>query len=231
MVNKLRSHCEQSRPPGIAYRPKAIFLLLFSLFFSFPLFPAKTTLINGTAASVGKDLITVQDAYVYRALQRFKSKEYPAVQIETGENLKRTVQKAAFEHMVYLELKSFEFEGGAKSSGDKELQDLKRQKPKEWESISSKFNVSDKELTDKYQRSVQVERFMQKKVDTLTPIITDAEAEKFFKENPGRFKGSQFEQMKNNIQVLLKKQHIQKGLAEWIQFLKEKYGFAILLEG
>lgn len=207
---------------------KALFLTLFT--FSLIGF-SKTTLVNGTAASVGKDLVTVQDAYIYRALQRFKAKEYPAVQIESGENLKRTVQKAAFEHMVFLELKSFEFEGGSKGPIEKELQDLKRQKPKEWESIGGKFGVSDKDLTERYFRSQQVERFMQKKVDTLTPIITDGEAEKFFKENPARFKGSQFEQMKANIQVLLKKQHIQKGLEEWIQFLKEKYGFAILLEG
>lgn len=204
----------------------------FFLFAYFSLLAfSKTTLLNGTAASVGKDLITVQEAYIYRALQRFKNREYPVVQIETGENLKRTVQKAAFEHMVYLELKSFEFEGSSRAGIEKEIQEGKRHKPKEWESIASKFQVSEKDLTERYYRGYEVERFMQKKVDTLTPMITDAEAERFFKENPTRFKGSSFEQMKANIQVLLKKQHIQKGLEEWIQFLKEKYGFAILLEG
>ena len=49
--------------------------VFFVLFFGSSLEARKSFLFNGTAATVGKVLVTVQDAYFYRALIRFRDKE------------------------------------------------------------------------------------------------------------------------------------------------------------
>lgn len=202
-------------------------LFLFLAAFSY----SKPTLLNGTAATVGKTLITVQDVQFYRSLQRFREGESPAVLLETGDALKKMVQKVAFEEMVYQEMKSFEVEVGPRTDAEKVVSQKKAAgKSADWQSILNQFQVTESAALDRLHKTLSVEKFLQKKVDTLTPIVTDSEVEKYYQQNQARFKGSNPEQLKPNIQVLLKKQRVQKGLEEWIRFLKEKYNLVTLLE-
>lgn len=204
---------------------------MLELFFFLSLAWTKPVLLNGTAASVGKTLITVQDVYFYRSLQRFREGESPALLIETGEALKKTVQKVAFEEMVHQEMKSFEFEPVPKTEAEKLVSQKKSQgKTADWQAILNHFQVTEGGAMERLNKTLSVEKFLQKKVDTLTPIVTASEIEKYYQQNQNRFKGSSLEQLKPNIQVLLKKQRVQKGLEEWIRFLKEKYNLVTLLE-
>ena len=180
-------------------------------------------LLNGTAAVVGKTLLTVQDVYLYRSILRFKEGESPAVLKETDDLLKKTVQKLIFEEMVFNELKSFQYEGVSKSDAEKLASQNRAKHPQDWKAIQSTFQISEKELTDRLMRALLVEKFLQKKVDTLTPVITDSEIQAYYKQNESKFKGNNFEELKPSIVVLLKKQKMQKGLEDWIKFLKEKY--------
>ncbi|NBY19398.1 hypothetical protein EBQ74_03955 [bacterium] len=69
------------------------------------------------------------------------------------------------------------------------------------------------------------------KIETVTPVITEDEAQKYFKRNEAQFRGRSYESLKPNIVVLLKKQAVQKSLEEWVRSLKEKYEVTMLLEG
>ena len=180
-------------------------------------------ILNGTAATVGKTLLSVHDAYLYRSLLRFKEKESPALNIESGDALKKTVQKLIFEEMIFNEVKNFQFDGVPKVEATKLVQTNRKKHEKDWKALQSYFQVSEKDLTERLHRMMQVERFLQKKVDTLTPVITDSEIQAYYKQNEARFKGNNFEDLKPNLVLLLKKQKMQKGLEEWIKFLKEKY--------
>lgn len=188
-------------------------------------------LYNGTAATVGKQIITIRDAQFFRALARFREGISPAIVEEKGDDLRLTVQKIVFEEMVYAELKSFEFDGGPRAAAEKLVAQLRAKRESDWKGILKKFGVSETAVIDRVYKSLQVEKFLQKKIDTLTPIVTDAEVEKYFKHNESKFKGHEFEQMKPNITLILKKQRMQKGLEEWVRFLKDKYGVTNLLEG
>lgn len=196
------------------------FISLFILFFSLL---AHAALLNGTAAVVGKTLLTVQDVYLYRSLLRFKEGESPAVIKETEDQLKKTTQKLIFEEMVYNELKSFQYEGMPRGDADKLINQNKQKRPNDWKAIQSTYQIGEKELSEKLFRTLQVEKFLQKKVDTLTPVITESEIQAYYRQNESKFKGNNFEELKPSIVVLLKKQKMQKGLEDWIKFLKEKY--------
>ncbi len=198
-------------------------LLLINLAFLIYQAPLLGALLNGTAAVVGKTLLTVQDVYLYRSILRFKEGESPAVLKETDDLLKKTVQKLIFEEMVFNELKSFQYEGVSKSDAEKLASQNRAKHPQDWKAIQSTFQISEKELTDRLMRALLVEKFLQKKVDTLTPVITDSEIQAYYKQNESKFKGNNFEELKPSIVVLLKKQKMQKGLEDWIKFLKEKY--------
>jgi hypothetical protein len=187
--------------------------------------PNKRTVLNGTAATVGDTILTVQDAHLYRALQRFREGTDKILEREDQDALKRTVQKMVFEEMVFQEMKSLEVEMGDKSNSEKIVQNRKKSKSgaAAWKQMQEQFSLTENALLQRLQRVIAVEQFLQKKVDTLTPIITDAEIERYYKSNEARFRGSSLEQMKPNISLLLRKQSAQKGLEEWVKFLKDKY--------
>jgi hypothetical protein len=208
--------------------PRTAFLLAFFLALSSY---ADKVIVNGTAAKVGKTVLTIQDALVYRALQRLKDGEKYSVAYEVGDELKKTVQKVVFEEMAYLEMKELGFNEVPRGAAEKIVKERKKTNPEDWREILRRFSLSENTATDRIHRIMQVEKFLQRKVDTLTPVVTDAEIEKYFKQNEARFRGSSLEQLKPSISLLLKKQYAQKGLEDWIKFLKEKYHVQSQLNG
>jgi hypothetical protein len=192
---------------------------------------ADKVMIDGTGASVGKKLITVQDGYFYRSLQRFHEGAPSTNTLEQGEELKRTIQRMAFEDMVSSEMKSFEFEGDQKEAVDKAFDTSKAKTREALARWLVRYGKSEREAREQLLKTLNVEKFLQKKVETLTPIITDAEVEKYYKQNQTRFQGTDLESLRGNILVLLKKERMQKGLEEWVRFLKEKYGVTTLIGG
>lgn len=212
-------------------------LFFLSWFFLLPvaLAAGKPLVVNGTAAIVGKQLITIQDARFFRSLQRFRDSESELFRWEEGDELRRTVQKVVLEEMVSAELKSFQFDVSALNGSAEKLIRERRQKSaakdKQWKELLKLFGKSEGGAIDRLQKSLQVEAFIQKKVETLTPIVTEAEAQRYFQQNQSRFLGNTYEQLKPNIILLLKKEGMQKGLEEWVKFLKDKYAVTNLLEG
>lgn len=193
---------------------------------------ADVSFYNGTAATVGKALITIQDARFYRAINRFVAGESGVLEPENGEALRKTVQKMAFEEMVFLEMKAIQFEGATKAQLEEPLRRARSlDKKKLFQNILKTYGRSENEAVERWNRSVQVERFLQKKVETLTPIVTLKEIETYYNQNRERFKGSNFEALRPSIEVLLKKERMRRGLEEWIRFLRDKYGVVNHLAG
>ncbi len=191
---------------------------------------ADKVLVDGTAAIVGKGLLTVQDAYFYRGLQRLREGTGDPLTREKGEELRKTVQRMALEEMVTSEIKSFKYDGGGLSDAQRLIASWKtKDKESRFRAVLIRFSRSESAAVERLAKSYNVERFLQKKVETLTPIITEAEAERYFTQNQARFANSSFESLKDNITLLLKKERMEKGLEEWVRFLKDKYGLVNLL--
>lgn len=169
---------------------------------------AQKGLVNGTAASVGKVLITVEDAYFYRAIRRFVDGKGDPFDIEQGEALRRTVQKMIFQEMVFKEIKEFKFQGVKKGQAQEAIQEQKakdKKKKKVWRRILKRFNKTEKEAVELLLKDMLVEKFVQQRVETLTPVITQSEIERYYQQNKSRFRGSDFDNLKPTIVLLLKK--------------------------
>jgi len=148
-------------------------------FCAFPLW-GKTELLNGTAAIVGKVLIKIQDAYFYQDLQEFLREEKSNTpSSEISDQLKKVIQKMVFEEMVYIEIKSFQFSEVNRSQAVALVAKRKKKKGRsKWKKLLIKYHRTEKQASDIVWKSMQVERFVKKKVETMTPIITDAEVER-----------------------------------------------------
>jgi hypothetical protein len=190
---------------------------------------AQPKLLNGAAAVINKRVVTVQDAYIFRALQRVKTGVQPPILEEEGEELKRTVQKIVFEDMVLAEMKSIQKEIDVRNEVNQWLKEMK-EKRRGVEVVKKRYGLSDSDLSERISRTLSADKFVQLKIETVTPVITESEVQKYFKRNEAQFRGRSFENLKPNIIVLLKKQAVQKNLEEWIKSLKDKYEVTLLLE-
>ncbi|MEZ4751883.1 MAG: hypothetical protein R3B54_14995 [Bdellovibrionota bacterium] len=188
-------------------------------------------LLNGTAAKVGKTIITIEDAYFYHALNSFKAGVEDSLSRPSPAELRKTVQKMIFEEMVALEAQSFKFQEVPKGLAQAQINRQKgKSRPEHWRQILSRFGKTESTALSLLDRSILVERFVQRKVETLTPIITDVEVERYYRQNAARFKDKTVETAKPTIVLILKKQRVENGLEEWIRFLKKKYQVAEFLE-
>jgi hypothetical protein len=203
-------------------------LLFAGLLFTSTLY-AQPKLLNGAAAVINKRVVTVQDAYIFRALQRVKAGLQPPILEEEGEELKRTVQKIVFEDMVLAEMKSIQKEIDVRNEVTQWLKEMK-EKHRGVEVVKKRYGLSDSDLSERISRTLSADKFVQLKIETVTPVITESEVQKYFKRNEAQFRGRSFENLKPNIIVLLKKQAVQKNLEEWIKSLKDKYEVTLLLE-
>ncbi len=186
-------------------------------------------LMNGTAAIINKKVVTVQDAFIFKALQRLKTGLEPVVLEEEGDELKKTIQKIVFEEMVFAEMKSIQKEINVQNEVDRWFKD-KKGKAKGLELIKKHYSQTDAEILKKIAKTLSADRFVQLKIETVTPVITEDEVQKYFKRNEAQFRGRSYENLKPTIVVLLKKQAVQKNLEEWIKSLKDKYEVTMLLD-
>lgn len=203
-----------------------LFLFLFIAY----VFPAK--IINGTAATVGKTLITFDDAHFYEALQKFWYGEKPSPPSE-NERLARIVQRMMLGEMVIREMENAVTSPQAKIEIEKKIKVL-RKKPetgKRWQEILKRYGKTETAAVENLAKSFEVEKFVQKKAETLTPIVTDTDAERYFKQNQAKFSGKDLESMKPKIIWIIKQEKMRKGFEDWVRFLKEKYKASLLLEG
>lgn len=206
--------------------------LLYSvLLFCFCLVPSisRGVLINGTAAIVDKRVITIQDAYIFRSLNRIKTGVQPVLSEEEGDELKRTVQKLILEGMVLAEMKNIQKQIAVQSEVTAWLKENSTKRKGILE-VMKRFDQTEAELAQRMTRTLSADRFVELKIQTVTPVITEDEILKYYKRNEAQFRGRSFDNLKPNIIVLLKKQAVQKSLEEWVKSLKDKYTVTLLLE-
>jgi len=190
---------------------------------------ATPQLINAIAAKVGDHLITVQDAYFFRGLQRLRAGEHPVVLLETDKNLQSTVRKVMFEQMIVEEAKAVDF----KELDPKQVNEtVKRLKEAggggDWSRLLKTFSVSEAEAVQRVSQGLLAEKFLKKKIESLNPVVTESEIEQYAKNYPEKVKRLG-EKNRSLISEALKKERVDKGLQDYVDFLTEKYSATLLL--
>lgn len=186
------------------------FLLLGTL--SFP-GKANWELVNAVAANIAGKPFTVQDTYVYRALERSLSEKKPLVLIEKGEVLKKTVRKAVLQRLLVKEAKEASF---------KPPNSKKPVKKSDLKEIMRVLGGSETALREKMAEIQMSDEFFKMKVLSLTPIITDTDVQEYSQTHSIRLKKAGLSDQ-TEIRKLLQRERREKAVQEYINFLTTKY--------
>lgn len=190
------------------------------------------TLLNGAAGRVGKNVFTVEDVRFFYNLLRWKDGSSTSIQNPPDrEALYQAAQKLVFEEMILAEMRSLKMEGGNRSTAEQQVKELKKKVGEStWNDLLARYKKTETSVLNQIQRALDVEKFLEKKVETLTPEVTPAEAENYYKQNAEKFGGGSFESMKSVVMRTLQKNQMEKGLHEWITSLRDTHGVANLVE-
>ncbi len=198
--------------------------------------PSNKVLVDGMAAKISGQVITVREARFFLALHRFREGKTDPFAPEGQGELRGSVQRYLLEEMVYSELKSLKFDGGNRGDAEKAL--AARKKPpgrKVWDRLLQTYGKTDAEAVDRVWKSQQVEKFIQRRVETMTPIVTSAEIDRFIRQKAAsadrRLDEKDLEKQRPMAAQELKKDLMRKELEEWIVLLKRKYSVTNYLEG
>ena len=191
---------------------------------------ASKVVVAGTAAVLGEDVVTITDTYFYRAVRDLVDDVGISIAPVGVDELKKAANRLVFEHMVMGEIKSLRTQMTLRANALSKWDEIKK-KEKRYPSVLKEYSKTENEIVDVIWRRIEVEAFLQKKVETLTPIITDAEIERYFQLNQSKFPQETLENQRGNIRILLQKQRVEKSLEEWIRFLREKYAVVNMLGG
>lgn len=185
-------------------------------------------ILAGTAALIGGEVIPVSEAYFRRAVRN--SQEGVRLNFEPVEAdvLKKTVSRVLFEMMVTSEIKGLKVPMSLKPKAIQKWGDIKK-KEAHWKEMLSRYDKSENDVIAAIWQFLEVEAFVEKKVETFTPIITDAEVERYYQQNMAKNFPDSLENQRPGIRTLLQKSRVEKSLEEWIRFLREKYAVVNLL--
>ncbi|MBI3294296.1 MAG: hypothetical protein HYZ71_06145 [Deltaproteobacteria bacterium] len=184
----------------------------------------------GTAAALGDTILTVQETYFFRAIRDLVDGNGVNVAPAGQEDLKKAVSRLLFEEMVMGEIRSLKAATVTRAQAQARWNGLKSNE-KRWGLILKEFSRTEGEAVEAILRRMEVELYLSKKVETLTPIITDGEIERYYQQNQSRFQGETLESQRGNIRTLLQKLRVERSLEEWIRFLRDKYAVVNLLGG
>lgn len=184
-------------------------------------------LVDGIAATYGDRVLTVQDVYFYRALMRLVEGKGDPFDLEAGERLQKTTQRLLFEALVATELEELSDKGknfGApvgmlagvtlpaiRQAGRRPL----------LEQVLKRWSRSEADAEAMLARHRRVEDYLVRKLETLTPVLTEAELRRFHEKQSK--KGASFEQARPMLERRLKEEKRTRGLEEWARYLRDKY--------
>ena len=141
---------------------------------------------------------------------------------EEDERFAQEVERVLFEWAAFLEAKSFNAEPSHNqteiSRYTKKLGETARAAP-----VWAALEVADDELRGLVERKLYARDYEKLKLDSLTAVVTDADALSYFQKNRLRFGTLPFENFKDNIKTLLVKQGTETRFREWKDVLRRKY--------
>lgn len=189
--------------------------------------------VDAMAAKIDGQVVTASDARFFLGISRFLEGSDPLAPEAPGE-LKGALQRLLLEEMVHSELKALKFDGGPRSAAEQRLADRKKPaRAKQWSALLKAYGKTEPQAVDTVWKSLQVERFLQKRVETLTPFVSSSEADDYARrKTPDRpLDEKELARMRPAAMAELKKDKMRKELEDWVLLLKRKYSVINYLDG
>ncbi len=193
-------------------------------------FATGAVLLSGSAARVGEKVITIRDINYFAAIHRLKEKKWadPFIPLAV-EDLKRYTKRALLEEMCFSEIKSLEFQGPKRNEAVDLISSQQKKNRKQWSEFLRFYVRRDDQAVEILFRSLTVDKFLEKKMETLTPLITEDEITQYLSQNSANHQESDKATLRQSVARLLRQERMQKGLENWLASLQNKYSAVTLL--
>lgn len=188
--------------------------------------------IDGTAATVGKTLVTLEDVRFFRAVQKYLAEDKPGAAGETPEELRKALRKLIFEEMLLEEMTSLRVVPSGAAEAERRFRNRRaKDRGGVWKDIARRYRKTEAQFVERIRREIDASHFLERKVQTLSPRITPAEVDRHLHLNSAKFGKYPPARARNEALSELKRKRTEEGLEEWIRFLRDKYGVANYFEG
>ena len=197
-------------------------VFVFVVFFASYL-PAQTGLVSRYVGKVSERAVTSREVEINFHVEKLMfPKTAPKVWRDAGEaGYQRAVDGVLIEWAVFLESKQFATIKVPDQGVAKALKELRRQMRKS--ALWRRLQPSDDELKGVIERKLRAKDFIQFRAKSSQLRVTDFDAQQYFRRNPDRFRGLDFEDYKEQIKSLLKKRELEQQLVQWFRVLQTKY--------
>jgi hypothetical protein len=132
--------------------------------------------------------------------------------------------------MAHEEMKSFKFEDVTAAEAQKLFNEKTKGRKPLVSELLKRFSKSEAQALERLKITWSVEKFLQKRVETLTPIITQDEVKQSFQLQKSRFAGKSFESVQEELSRELRKERLRKSFEAWVLSLREKYNYTNYLD-
>lgn len=197
--------------------------LLFVLLLAIPSFSYQ--IVSQSVGQVADSVVTSREVKASTIIENIL---YPSKSTKTAYELKddypefrQAVTAVLLESVVALEAENF----NVVSITDEELSKAlaKVQKEAMTKSYWTKLEMTPKEVRDLVIRKITAKRFLTFKTESLSGVITDGEARRYYERNRSKFSGHSFEAFSSNIKSFLAQQQLEERIRSWFEVIKRKY--------
>lgn len=174
--------------------------------------------VNGVLFSIGGVPHTLKEVRFFLALREFKEGRDPLKKLEEVPSLIEAGQQLALDLMVLSDMK--DILSVKKEDGD--FRKLAKDKRGSFEKVLSFLKQNESQAFKVMDHRYEAQNLLQKKIGTLTPIISSHEIEKFFKNHSDEYVNQSLVQVSNLIAEKLRSERTQNALRDWVNSLKQK---------
>ncbi len=186
---------------------------------------ARAELISTGVGVVRGRVVTSREVQMQNLLEAVLYSKTPVKELRLlaldSKAFSKATQDSLLETVVAMEAQSFNViqlgPGEVKDAEKKALKTLKNTGA--WKTLE----VAPHELEDGLKRKLQAKKFVQFRAQSSVLPVTDSEAQRYYNENPLKFDGLPFENLKENIKTLLGRAQVDRRLKDWYDVLLNKY--------
>jgi hypothetical protein len=187
-------------------------------------------IINQSVGIVDKNIITAREVQVALVIEKILDNQKGLFEIQPQDpKFPKLVSTYLLEKAAVIEADSFAVGHADENEVKEALAKIEKTTAGKsyWKSLEATSDYTKQILTTK----LVARNFIKFKTESMTSIITDAEAQAYFERNRAKFGAAPFEAFRDNIKTFLTKQQRQQRLRSWFEVLKKKYKIRnILLE-
>lgn len=200
-------------------------LLLFQTAFAAPSGPIASlgAPLSKTVGAVTDQTFTSREVYAAATMERVLTgakDPFPAG-MGKGDIDRLNLSTLLLESAVSREAENFSLNKVSDEDVSEHLQKVEKvvASRAEWK----KLEMTNTELRRLMKQKLAARAFIRLKTESMTGIISDAEAQAYFEKNRGKFGTLPFSAFKENIKSFLAQQQLEDRLRSWFEILRRKY--------